>query len=64
MTNWFTDFIELDNALLEEDDFQDYHITIMWSKEGGGDRTRVRHLRYQNHMLAVWERYGLLHLLI
>ena len=34
MTNWFTDFIELDDALLEEDDFEDYHITIMWSKEG------------------------------
>jgi len=46
MTNWFTDFIELDLALLEEDDFEDHHITIMWSKEGGGDRTRVRHLRY------------------
>jgi len=63
MTNWFTDFIELDQALLEEDDFEDHTLVIMWSKEGGGDRTGVRHLRYQNDMLAVWERYGLLYLL-
>jgi len=34
MTNWFTDFIELDQALLEEDDFEDHTLVIMWSKEG------------------------------
>jgi len=38
MTNWFTDFIELDQALLEKDDFEDHTIVIMWSLEGGGNR--------------------------
>jgi hypothetical protein len=34
MTNWFTDFIELDHALLEKDDFVPHELVIMWSKEG------------------------------
>ena len=32
---WFTDIIEVGEALLEEDDFVPHHIVIMWSKEGG-----------------------------
>ena len=32
-------------------------------ERGEGNRTRVRYLRYQNDMLAVWEWYGLLYLL-
>jgi hypothetical protein len=35
MNRWFSDFIEVGEALLEEDDFEDRHVVIMWCKEGG-----------------------------